>query len=338
MAFLSASAQPVITAQDLSAQFILGKTITSHTDTTTKSINIGTPGATSWDYSMLKSSLSVSAMFVRADTTPFSSLFPGATIVERVGAGFGTTAYSYLELGTDLLIRGTGVSGPYPERIIDSPAEILYKLPLTMGVTWTTEYAESTYITLPPPLSQQVTVANHSITNDVDAYGPLTLPGAKTYQALRVKTDARTTVRGNVSRTIRYSILASNGASAVVAALDTLQPDNGVIQVVNVSVTDPLLTDVPPGEAGPLQFSLDQNYPNPFNPTTMLGYQLPVASDVRLAVYDLLGREVALLVNEKKLAGRHEAGFDAAGLSSGVYFYRLIAGPYTESRRMILMK
>ncbi len=333
-----ATAQITISATDLSTQLTPGKTITSHTDTSTKSINIGIPGATSWDFSTLNTNLSASAMCVSPDTTPFSSTFSGATIVERVAAGFGSTVYSYLQLGADLLIRGTGVMGPYPERIIDSPAELFYKLPLAMGVTWTTDYAESTYITLPPPLPPQVSVTTHSISNIVDAYGTLTLPGGRTFQALRVKTDARTTTPGHSVRYITYSILSADGAGATVAAADTLQPDNGVIQVSSISRTDPFLTDVPRTESVPTQFSLNQNYPNPFNPSTAIRYQLPEAVPVRLSLYDLLGREVAVLVNEQKSAGSYEVRFDGTGLASGMYIYRLVAGTYVESRKMVLMK
>jgi glucuronoarabinoxylan endo-1,4-beta-xylanase len=85
-------------------------------------------------------------------------------------------------------------------------------------------------------------------------------------------------------------------------------------------------------------FALDQNYPNPFNPTTVVKYQLPVAGDVRLGVYDLLGREVAVLVNERKMAGTYEVRFDASGLSSGVYVYRLTSGVIAQSRRMVVLK
>lgn len=333
-----ATAQITISAADLSAQLTPGKTITSHTDTSTKSINIGTPGATSWDFSTLNTNLSASAMCVSPDTTPFFGSFPGATIAERVAAGFGSTAYSYLQLGPDLLVRGTGVMGPYPERIIDSPAELFYKLPLTMGVTWTTEYAESTYITLPPPLPPQVTVTHRTVSNTVDAYGTMTLPGGRTYQALRVKTDSRATTTRSSVRIIWYSILASNGAGATVTAADTLQPDNGVIQVSSISRTDPFLTDVPLTESVPTQFFLNQNYPNPFNPSTVIRYQLPEAAPVRLSLYDLLGREVAVLVNEQKSAGNYEIRFDGTGVASGIYMYRLIAGTYVESRKMVLMK
>jgi hypothetical protein len=93
-------------------------------------------------------------------------------------------------------------------------------------------------------------------------------------------------------------------------------------------------------EAGPLpdRFAVLQNYPNPFNPKTVVSYQLSVVSEVRLEVYDILGREVATLVNEKKPAGRYQVTFDGTRVSSGVYFYRLTAGRYVESRRMLLIK
>jgi hypothetical protein len=88
----------------------------------------------------------------------------------------------------------------------------------------------------------------------------------------------------------------------------------------------------------PGTFVLEQNYPNPFNPTTVVRYQLPVASSVKLTIYDVLGREVSVLVNEKKNAGTYEVKFDAAGLSSGVYFYRLEAGSYIQTRKLMLLK
>jgi predicted outer membrane repeat protein len=88
----------------------------------------------------------------------------------------------------------------------------------------------------------------------------------------------------------------------------------------------------------PLSYMLIQNYPNPFNPTTVVGYQLPVAGSVTLAVYDMLGREVAMLVNERKGPGSYTVEFHAAGLASGVYICRMNAGGFTESRRMLLLR
>jgi endo-1,4-beta-xylanase len=88
----------------------------------------------------------------------------------------------------------------------------------------------------------------------------------------------------------------------------------------------------------PVSYSLDQNYPNPFNPTTVISCQLPVASHVRLVVYDLLGREVKVLLDEFKAPGSYTATWDAHGMSSGVYYYRLTAGSYSETKKMMLVK
>jgi hypothetical protein len=88
----------------------------------------------------------------------------------------------------------------------------------------------------------------------------------------------------------------------------------------------------------PERFALLQNYPNPFNPTTTISYALPQAADVRLSVYDVLGRQVRELASSMQPAGIHEVIFDATGLPSGIYIYRLQAGDYEETRRMVVVK
>jgi len=86
------------------------------------------------------------------------------------------------------------------------------------------------------------------------------------------------------------------------------------------------------------RFELSQNYPNPFNPTTVIRYQVAAACEVRLGVFDLLGREVAVLVSERKAPGSYEATLDVSGLSSGIYFYRMTAGYFTQTRKMAVIK
>ena len=85
-------------------------------------------------------------------------------------------------------------------------------------------------------------------------------------------------------------------------------------------------------------FALSQNYPNPFNPTTMIDYQLPINSHVVLKVFDVLGREVKTLVNGRQNAGNHAVAFDGSRLPSGVYFYRLQAGSYSSTKKLLLLK
>lgn len=96
-----------------------------------------------------------------------------------------------------------------------------------------------------------------------------------------------------------------------------------------------------PGEKGPEtpeQFGLTQNYPNPFNPTTKIGFKLPQVSEVTLTVYNVLGQKVSTLVDRRIKSGRHTVTFDGSSLSSGVYTYRLKAGNFTETRKMLLIK
>ena len=85
-------------------------------------------------------------------------------------------------------------------------------------------------------------------------------------------------------------------------------------------------------------FNLYQNYPNPFNPNTVISYQLPVSSFVKIKVYDVLGNEVATLVNEKQNAGSYSVEFDAGNYPSGIYYYKLEAGDFSEVKKMILLK
>jgi hypothetical protein len=88
----------------------------------------------------------------------------------------------------------------------------------------------------------------------------------------------------------------------------------------------------------PRDFSLAQNYPNPFNPLTNVDFQLPISSHVNLRIFDLLGREVAVLADEVRKAGSYHVSWDAAKMPSGMYVYRLTAGNFVSVRKMILTK
>ena len=88
----------------------------------------------------------------------------------------------------------------------------------------------------------------------------------------------------------------------------------------------------------PLSFTLKQNYPNPFNPVTTISYALPSISKVLLIIYNLRGEEIARLVNGIQPAGLHQVTWDASGVSSGIYFYRIHAGDYIQTRKMLLLK
>jgi hypothetical protein len=106
-----------------------------------------------------------------------------------------------------------------------------------------------------------------------------------------------------------------------------------------------IITSVAFNNEIPTEFSLEQNYPNPFNPTTIIKYRMPsvethcdASLQVKLTVFDILGNEVATLVNEQKPAGRYEVEFNDSALPSGVYFYQLKAGEYVNTKKMILLR
>lgn len=88
----------------------------------------------------------------------------------------------------------------------------------------------------------------------------------------------------------------------------------------------------------PKSYELSQNYPNPFNPTTKIKYSITNRSNVTLKIFDVLGKEVKTLVNEVKPMGNYEIVFDASGFSSWVYFYRITAGKYIKTKKMILLR
>jgi hypothetical protein len=112
-----------------------------------------------------------------------------------------------------------------------------------------------------------------------------------------------------------------------------------LIDTFGVMVTRDFTTDVQDiTETLPTVYALTQNFPNPFNPTTIINFSVPKEEFVTLNVYNSIGQKVATLVNESKTAGTYQVDFDAANLSSGIYFYKITAGNFNETKKMILMK
>ncbi len=135
------------------------------------------------------------------------------------------------------------------------------------------------------------------------------------------------TALGNTSQTVTMNVRAKGAESALVPSVDTLTTTFDIV----VSVEDENII--------PKEFFVDQNYPNPFNPTTVIQFGLPKAADVDLRIYDILGREVATLVNNQSMnAGIHQIEFNASNLATGTYIYRLSAGENVQIKKMLLLK
>jgi hypothetical protein len=129
--------------------------------------------------------------------------------------------------------------------------------------------------------------------------------------------------------------LSSASATAVVSAT---QEGSNRIRIEDAGETPPPPPDEVVAGVLPTDYTLEQNYPNPFNPTTKIEYAIPAGGQVRISVFNALGEEVVRLVDEEEAVGYHSVSFDASGLPSGMYTYRISAGSYTAVRKMMLLK
>ena len=132
------------------------------------------------------------------------------------------------------------------------------------------------------------------------------------------------------------------GATAMIGDLyeaDMIIHNNSLNDPVTIPVTVEVVDYVGENsETLPMDYALHQNYPNPFNPSTQIRFDLRETNHVKLAIFNVLGQEVATLVDGRLNAGQHLVTFNASDLASGVYFYRIEAGQFTDMRKMVLMK
>jgi len=167
------------------------------------------------------------------------------------------------------------------------------------------------------------------------------VPGGKVF-LVGTSTGLYATSTLNGMSTVWQRQAPSTLGRGVVNAIATRESDGLVVVATHgngvYSGTVNSLVSAPSRVSQPKSFFLSQNYPNPFNPATTIEYQLPSASAVKLEIFDALGRKITTLVNERQEAGKHQVQFNAAGLASGAYFYKLQAGSNVETRKMLLVK
>ncbi len=265
---------------------------------------------------LITSATKSTAVFATDFTVP-DTVFQNDTI--RMTVRFSPQIFKSLFIDTLVITSNGGItrilltgSSPYPTLI-----------PSTVSVNFLNVHRDST-------VHRSVKISNSSInTLMIDSIYTLT----KWFQ-----TDIRS---GSVSQGDSLSITLAFTPDTLREYIDTLLircnsrdqlfriPVRGIGALTGVSLTERSI---------PHEYDLYQNYPNPFNPSTTIKYALPQASHVSFSVFNTLGQRVALLVDGKQEAGYHEVNFNATGLTSGVYFYRLHAGDYIETKKLILMK
>ena len=326
-----ASAQITITSTDVSTQFAVGTFTTPRWDSTTTSLNIGKRGSSSWDFSGLKNNYHVTFTSTAVAGSPYAASFPTAThmlagniVYVLQGTPIPANVDWYFQLSSTGLLnlgKGAAASNGLPASLLETsvPPDTFYKLPSTLGTTWTSTYLDTTVISLLGNPSGGPT-SRHRASYVVDAYGPLTIPGGTIHQVLRIKKTDSTT-----AKSVGYIFLAQDGTLITVSAADPNAPDSGTIAIVpGTEWAAPINTSAPLTGAPPQSFSLGQNYPNPFNPSTVIPFAVPVRSTVRLTVYNVLGQRVAELVNDVVEAGAHTVEWHPS-TASGVYICRMDA-------------
>ncbi len=164
---------------------------------------------------------------------------------------------------------------------------------------------------------------------------------------LSVSSGGVGTVFPGDSTELRFRVRTNNLPMGSTAGSLLIENNDPLNRTINVPITLDILTRLPELEdVIPQSFALFQNYPNPFNPSTAIRYELPRDSKVVLKIYNILGQEIAVLVNDEKKAGKYEVEYDGRGLASGVYFYRLQArqidggqaGEFVETKKLLLLK
>ena len=347
----SAFAQITINSSDIGAQYTPGNSTTIHSDTIVNSVDIGQLGSTSWDFSFLtpNPAYDIDLITVNPNSTPYIGNFPGANIGAKTTANFGgslSEVYSYLSVNGSFDQYGTAAESEFAPgqllvvTITYNPTHTIATFPFTYNST-SNHNGELTIVSTLNGNPFSTVMQTRISTSIVDAYGPMTLPGGRVVDALRIKEDVISIIQGPLpiySRNISYSFITEDGSQVNVPS-DTVQSTTGTINnTASVSWNDALVTSVRLEETIPNNYTLKQNYPNPFNPSTNIEYSIPSESFVELKVYDVLGNEVATLVNEQQQAGVYRADFTAENLPSGMYFARITANEFTQVVKMTLLK
>ena len=230
-----------------------------------------------------------------------------------------------------MYVVGQATLSPEMRFAHSTPWEIVAVFPTVYGSTFTqmVEERETTYTS--GGAVQNVNLSSSEEVTAIDGFGTLKLSIGE-FPCLRIRKEHR----GYGDK--EFMFLTQEGVFLGIGSVALEVPDSGVVSGGMQVLLAASLVGVEDGAPLPAAFSLSQNYPNPFNPSTEIEFQVAAFGRARLAVYDLLGREVSLLVDGTLDPGLHTVRFDAANLASGVYIYRLATQGHTATRTMLLMR
>ncbi|GEM_PF-6850285 len=344
----AAFSQVTITAGDLTNYFGAGNSWFSYRSTDTAIMNVGAASNSSsqtWAMPTLTFVDTTRTDNVLPASTPYSSNFPGATYAQVQIFSEGPASvyyYAYYKLSNDTLWVigaaqhevGTVGGHAVDTVIIIKKAQVAFVIPMQVGESMTsgpdTIYSEGNDVEV------------NTGSSKFDSYGSLTLPNG-TFGALRVSGTTITNIylSGSLVNTLpSYNIswLTESGNQLEVEVDTNASGSVKVRSITLITVGATPATLVKASAQMPEKFVLAQNYPNPFNPSTQIEFSIPKDGYVTLKVYDMLGREVATLVNGELTASSYSITWNASNSASGVYLYKLDAGNYSVTKKMVLMK
>ena len=350
--------QITITQNDYTSLYSPGKTNTAFVDTLVESINIGQPGGNNqWDFTNLTPHTFLELSTVLTSTTPYADSFANSDIATYFSfeLDFGpnssgtSESWAFYNLAEATEI-GSASYGNYTENDTTSTNESIsrnyppfkqYDFPLTFDKIWTVKDSVETMSYSDGELyfaDKTVTTYNMHI----DAWGTMKLPSGKVVEALRSREQEISTsyffgIPLGTVISVTYFFMAKTGESLSILAEAENPPTSGVI-TGSIGWGNDDITAVEKLETVPNNFSLSQNYPNPFNPTTKIEYSITEPAFVSLKVFDILGKEIASLVNDSQAAGNYRYEFDGSEHSSGTYIVQLRSGNLLETRKMLLLK
>jgi len=305
-------------------------------DVDTTNLNPGLPGANqTWNFSS-RSVLGDSTItyYVDPASTPYVGNFSGATLASHVLNG--TTFTYYYTSNSVYEIIGLGASSGY--YIYPGP-EVIGQYPFIYNQQFSGNFHGTGYFS-----GDSLHVSGSEVAI-VDGYGNITLPSG-TSSVMRLKTMSisyDTLFQNGIPFSTSYSLdtswrwFKSNYRFPIFIISDRWST-NGLIKQAQLVTNSATVGINQIGNQVPESFSLSQNYPNPFNPTTKIRYAIKDNSFVSIKIFDVLGREITTLVNQKQVPGVYEVNFDADNFSSGVYFYKLETGNFSDVKKMILQK
>ena len=297
-------------------------------------VDPGPPGPNqTWNIPEYQLTFITPAVFVTPGSTAYVDSFPNAShCLNQAGV------FAYFQIAGNQCLQ-LGFAPMQTQAINYTPPSLIAPLPLTYPAnSWTRVYQSDWVIDFPPPIGPIVTTTRDSVILTLDAWGTITTQYG-TFQVLRTfEHKWSTTITMGVPTTTEsygYSWIDTRGI-AIYSLFATGDDPDFNQATINLAQMGGVSAD--PAAPVVRLLTLDQNYPNPFNPQTQINFNLPVGADVSLKVFDLLGREVATLVNGPRSAGGNTISFNAAGLASGTYIYRLEAAGHAAEKQMILLK